>query len=81
MTELENKEIKSLINVVLWFYCRHINNALVVVKTQDVSRIHKLLNGFDKSLKFTVDLFKNEVPHFLDLETSPERTSIYRKGH
>ena len=45
------------------------------MKPQDVSRIHKVLNSFDKNLKFTADLFENEVPHFLDLEIS----SIYRK--
>ena len=28
----------------------------------------------------TVDLFENEVPHFSDLEISPEGISIYRKG-
>ena len=40
------------------------------MKPQDVSHIHKLLNSVDKDLKFTVDLFENEVPHFLDLEMS-----------
>ena len=65
----------------LWLYCRYINNTLLVVKTQDVSHTYKLLNGFDKSLKFTVDLFENEVPPCLDLEISPERISIYRKEH
>ena len=45
------------------------------MKPQDVSRIHKVLNSFDKNLKFTADLFENEVPYFLDLEIS----SIYRK--
>ena len=49
------------------------------MKLQDVGRIHRLLNSFDKNLKFTVDLFENEVPHFLDLEMSPDGISIYRK--
>ena len=49
------------------------------MKPQNVSRIHKLLNSFDKNLKFTVDLFENKVPHFLDLEMSPDGISIYRK--
>ena len=49
------------------------------MKPQHVSRIHKLLNGFDKSLKSTVNMFENEVPHFLDLEMSPDGISIYRK--
>ena len=49
------------------------------MKPQDVSRIRELLNSFDKNFKFTVDLFENEVPHFLDLEMSPDGISIYRK--
>ena len=28
---------------------------------------------------FTVDMFKDKVPHFLDLELSPDGTSIFRK--
>ena len=57
------------------FYCRYADDTLLVVKPQDVSRIHKVLNSFDKNLKFTADLFENEVPHFLGLEIS----SIYGK--
>ena len=41
------------------FYFRYIDDTLLIVKPQDLSRIHKLLNGFDKNLKFTVDLFGN----------------------
>ena len=37
------------------------------------------MNSFDKNLKFTVDLFENEVPHFFDLEMSPDGISIYQK--
>ena len=32
-----------------------------------------------KNLKFTIDLFENEVPHLLHLEMSPNGISIYRK--
>ena len=53
------------------FYCRYVDDTLLVVKPQDVSRIHKLLKKIDKNLKFTVDLSENEVPHFLDLEILP----------
>ena len=44
------------------------------------SRIQNLLNNFDPHLRFTVDLFHNEVPHFLDLELSPDGISIFRKN-
>ena len=49
-----------------------------VEKPQDVVRIHKLLNIFDKNLTFTIDLFE-EVPHFIDLEKSLDGTLIYWK--
>ena len=80
MTELENKVIKPVINDgTIKFYCRYVENTLLVVKPQDVSRIRELFNSFDKNFKFTVDLFENEVSHFLDLEMSPDGISIYRK--
>ena len=80
MIELENKETKPLMSDgTIKFYCRYVDNTLLVAKPQDVSRIHKLLNGFDKNLKFTVDLFENEGPQFLDLEMSQNGISIYRK--
>ena len=80
MTKLEDKVIKSLINDgTIKFYCRYVDDTLHVVKPQDVSGIHKLLTSFDKNLKFTTDLFENEVPHFLDLGMSPDGISIYRK--
>ena len=68
MTELEGKVIKPLIkDGAIKFYCCYVDDTLLVVKPQDVSRIHKLLNSFDKNLKFAVDLFENEVHHFLDV--------------
>ena len=80
MTELENKIIKRFMNdSTINVYCRYAEDTLLVVKPQDVSRIHKLLNGFDKNLQFTVDLFENEAPHFLDLEMSLDGISIYWK--
>ena len=66
MTELEIKVIKPLINDgTIKFYCQYVDNTL------HVSRVHKLLNSFDKNVQFTTDLFENEVPYFLDLEMSP----------
>ena len=41
MTELENKAIKSLMNDgTIKFYCRYVDDTLLVVKPLDVSRIH-----------------------------------------
>ena len=80
MTKLEDKVIKPLINNgTIKFYCHYVDDTLLVQKTQDISRIHKLLNSFNKKLKFTIDLFENEVPYFLNLEMSPDGIMIYRK--
>ena len=38
-----------------------------------------MFNSSDKNLKFTVDLFENEVPHFLDLEMSLDKILILQK--
>ena len=66
MTKLENKIIKSLINNhKIKFHCRYVD---------------KLLNGSDKNLQFTVNLFENKVPRCLDLEMSPDGISIYQKS-
>ena len=43
----------------------------LLVKRQDIGKALKAFNGFDQNLKFTVDRFENETPHFLDLEICP----------
>ena len=69
MTELENKVIKPFMNDGgIKFYCQYVNDKLLVMKPQDVRRIHKLLNGSDINLKFPGDLLESEVPYFVDLE-------------
>ena len=79
-TKLESKVIKPLMNNgTVKFYCQYVDDTLLVVKQQDVSRVHKLLNGFFKNLKFAVDLLENEVLRFLDLKMLPDRISIYWK--
>ena len=68
MTYLEQKVIKPLINdKTINFYTRYVGDTLFVIKREDVRRIQNLLNNFDPNLRFTVDLFENEVRHLLDL--------------
>ena len=65
MTKLENKIIKTLMNGdTIKFYCWYFDDTLLV-KPQDVSRIHKLLNGFDKIYKFLLICLKMKFPIFL----------------
>ena len=53
------------------FYVRYVDDTLLLAKSQDIDKVLKAFNGFDKNLKFTVDKFENETPHFLDLEIAP----------
>ena len=80
MTELEDVVIKPLIaNGTTTFYTRFADDTLLAVKPDNVKEVHNFLNKFDKNLRFTVDMFQNKVPHFLDLELSPNGISIFRK--
>ena len=49
------------------------------MKPENVSQVHKALNKFDSNLRFTVDMFQNEVPHFLGFELSPDGITIFEK--
>ena len=62
MTDLEEKVVKPLINDnTIKFYARYVDDTLFVIKRKDVGRIQNLLIKFDTNLRFTVDLFQNEV--------------------
>ena len=37
------------------------------------------MGSFDKNLQFAVNLFENEVPHFLDLKFPYDEISIHRE--
>ena len=81
IANLEEKVINSLINNnAIKFYARYVDVTLFVIKREDVPPIQNLLNSFDPNLHFTVDLFQNEVPRFLDLEVSPDGKLIFRKN-
>ena len=80
MTDLEENAAKLLINDnTIKFYARYVDDTLFVIKREYDRRIQNLLNNFDPDLLFTVDLFQNDIPHFLDLELSPDGISVLRK--
>ena len=54
------------------FYSRYADDTLVVIKPEDLNRVHNALNNFDRNLKFTLDTFNDVVPHFLDIEIHPD---------
>ena len=79
-TELERTVIEKLINDgTIKFYSRYVDDTLVLLKPEDIDRVHVALNCFDENIKFTVDKFVDEIPHFLDIEISPDGLSIYHK--
>ena len=80
MTELEDVTIKPLITgSAITFYTHFVDDTLLLMKPENVSQVHKALNKFDNNLRFTVDMFQNEVPQFLDLELSPDGIEVFRK--
>ena len=52
---------------------------LLLVKLADIPHIHNLFNKSDKNLRFIVDRFENDVPHFLDIKMSILGLTVYRK--
>eukprot|EP00111_Clytia_hemisphaerica_P020238 TCONS_00059660-protein len=80
MTELEEKVVRPLITKgTLKFYGRYVDDTLLAIKPKDVKKVHKAFEKFDKNLKFTVDEFKNETPHFLDIDMPTDEFQVYRK--
>ena len=51
-----------------------------MIKPEDIQLVQDMFNSFHKNLRFTVDRFENEVPHFLDIEMSAQDLTIYRKN-
>ena len=50
------------------FYCRYIEDTLLLVKPADILHINNSFNNFDKNLRLIVECFENEVPGFLDIK-------------
>lgn len=58
MTKLEIKVVKPVLSDgTVKLYYQYADDTLFAAKPQDVTK--KLLNSFDKSSNFTVDLFEN----------------------
>ena len=80
MTELEEIVVKPFIeNEILKFYCRYVDDTLLLLKRSDINNVHSAFNKFDPNLKFTVDGFENTTPHFLDININQSVLSIYKK--
>ena len=69
LTEFENVIVKPLIETsVLKFYCRYVDDTLVMMKKDKSQHVLNSFNSFDKNLRFTVDTFDDGDIHFLILK-------------
>ena len=55
---------------------RSAEGILNAVEKQNVQQIHKLLNSFEKNIKFTFDSFSDRKVHFLDIQIDKNHTNI-----
>ena len=68
LTEFEQVIINPLINSgIVKFYCRYVDDTLLLVKHDDIDFLLDKFHSFDKDIRFTYDTFSDEPPHFLDL--------------
>ena len=64
----------------LKFYCRYVDDTLVLIKEDQIDKILKTFNSFHNNLWFTVDKFENEDVRFLDLRiVNNGEINIYAK--
>ena len=81
MTECEKVTVDNLVKKgTIKFYIRYVDDTLLLVKQQVIGNVLKAFNEFNKNLKFTVDRFENETPHFLDLEIWPNGLTFFPKN-
>ena len=81
MMECEKLIVDNLLKEeTIKFYIRYVDDTLLLFKRPSIDKVLKAFNWFDQNLKFTVDRFENEIPHFLHLEICPNGLSIFRKN-
>ena len=69
LTEFENVIVKPLIETgVLKFYCRYLDDTLVLIKKDKIQHALNSFNSFDKNLRFSVNTFDDGNIHFLDIK-------------
>ena len=82
MAKSENDIAQNLLgDRFIEFNYRFINDILVLIKQNYVSRIYELLNNIHKNLGFTIHSFGNEVPQLLDTKIPFLILQFSRKVH
>ena len=69
LTAFENVIVKPLTETgVLKFYCRYVDDTLVMIKNHKMLHILNSFHSFNKNLRFTIDRFDNDNIHFLAIK-------------
>ena len=77
LTEFEKAIVNDLIKTgIIIFYCRYVDDTLVLIKPKDIPFVLDKFNSFGKNLKFTIDNFESGKIHFLDLQISDSGIDI-----
>ena len=81
LTEFENVIVKPLIvKPLLQFYCRYVDDTLVLIKKDKIQYVLSSFNSFGKNLRFSVDTFDDGNIHFLDIKIlNNGETDVYTK--
>ena len=80
MTELEKVVVDKLLqDGTIQFYCRYVDDTLMLMKLSDIQRVKDEFEKFDRNLKFTYESFKETLQHFLDIEIHNDELKMYRK--
>ena len=81
LTEFEKVVVTPLTKSgILKFYCRYVDDTLVLIKEDQIEKILKTFNSFHNNLRFAVDKFENENVSFLDLRiVNNGEINIYAK--
>ena len=64
---------------VIMFYTRYVHNTLSIIKKKDINYVLNQFDNFDKNLKFTINIFENSVPHFLNTNICANGLGILHK--
>ena len=81
MTTLESTIIKNMFDTgKIKFYSLYADDTLLLIKPDNTQFVQDLFKNVHKNIHFTVDSFKNEVPHFLDIKMSAQGLTAFRKN-
>ena len=58
------------------FYIRYVDDFLVLTKEEDIDKIIKQFNSFDKSIQFAIHRFEDRIVHLLDIKINGCDTKI-----